>query len=656
MDSTVHENVRALGARWTGSGAEFSVFSNQADRVELCLLEPSGAVRSIHEMSPHGHVWHVALGEDAVSLGERYAFRAHGPHAPQEGLRMDGNALLVDPHARAVTDETPPRSCIVDPHFDWGADQPPATPWRDSFIYELHVKGFTQGHPRVPEELRGTYLGLVDGCIIEYLQSLGVTAVELLPVQAFADEPALTARGLTNYWGYNSVAWFAPTPRYARLDAVREFKQMVKALHAAHIEVILDVVFNHTAEGDEMGPLYHMRGLANSVYYRLQRDDKARYENFSGCGNTVNCSHARARQLIIECLKFWVEEMHVDGFRFDLAPVLARNDRGFSERAAFFESLRDEPALAFVKLIAEPWDLGPGGYALGRFPRGWSEWNDQYRDTMRSFWKGDAGRIGEFAERIAGSSDLFRHRSRKPSASVNFVTAHDGFTLRDLVTYDAPRNEANKASGPDGTLNNLSWNCGVEGETADAQVNALRLKQMKNFIATLLCSQGVPMLVAGDEFARTQGGNNNAYCQDNSISWIDWGDAGRHGELLDFVRKVSALRKRRIEFRRDTFFKGRVQGQSSDVLWLNARALEMSIEEWQYRGCSAIAIQLAGVAPEGDLLLLVNAERTAVEFKLPELHSGVWQLAFDTSLCDAPPLISNAFRLESHAMALLEAR
>ncbi len=531
-----------LGATFSKRGVNFALLSSNATRVELCLFDAAtGAEVARHDLPGRtGDAWHGLISPRHGNPGTHYAYRVHGPNDPQSGQRFDASVPLIDPYARALSVRTPLRGRIIDPSFHWDGDRPPTVPWRDTVIYELHVKGFTQLHPAVPEKWRGTYLGLSVAPVIEHLKSLGVTAVELLPCQAFVSEQFLLERRLRNYWGYNPVAWFAPANDYAIDDAVLEFKTMVRALHASGIEVILDVVFNHTAEGNESGPLLSLRGIDNSVYYRLNPADLRFYENLSGTGNTVNCEHPRVRALIIDCLKYWVEEMHVDGFRFDLATVLARDANGFDAHAAFFKALRAEPALAYVKLIAEPWDLGLGGYQLGHFPAGWSEWNDRYRDTMRAFWRGDGGKLGDFAERFAGSSDVFRHNGRKPTAGVNLVAAHDGMTLNDLVSYNQRHNEANLEKNGDGHGNDLSWNCGTEGPGNDPGIVKLRKRQMRNFLATLFLSQGVPMLLAGDEFGRTQGGNNNAYCQDNEISWVDWRMRAANHDLLEFVRLLGA--------------------------------------------------------------------------------------------------------------------
>ena len=653
---------RPLGATRTERGVNFALFSSNATRVEICLFDAdSGAEAGRADLPARtGDIWHGLVAPRHAGAGTHYAYHVHGPNDPENGHRFDASVGLIDPYARQLSSGSPLRSRVIDGSFYWGGDRPPAIPWRDTLIYELHVKGFTQLHPAVPAEWRGKYLGLTVAAVIEHLKSIGVTAVELLPCQAFVSEPLLRERGLVNYWGYNPVAWFAPANEYAVHDAVVEFKTMVKALHAAGIEVILDVVFNHTAEGNESGPLLSLRGIDNAVYYRLTPQDWRFYENLTGCGNTVCCEHPQVRTLIIDCLKYWVEEMHVDGFRFDLATVLGREGTGFNERGSFFKSLRSEPALAFVKLIAEPWDVGWGGYQLGRFPAAWSEWNDRYRDAMRSFWRRDAGRIGEFAERFAGSSDLFRHNGRKPTAGVNFPTSHDGFTLNDLVSYNERHNEANLENNTDGHNENLSWNCGVEGPTDDPAVNALRKRQMRNFLATLFFSQGVPMLQSGDEFARTQRGNSNAYCQDNEISWVDWRLRSVNLDLLRFVQLLAQLRRRHVEFRRETFLKGAASRAGvKDVTWLNVHGTEMKQGEWHDENLRTLGIWFGKRSDNaGRLLLLLNAGSAPQNFFLPAAPADApWIRQFDTAL-DALEAISlgavREYRLEASSAALLE--
>jgi len=652
-----------LGATLTPRGVNFAVFSAHARRVELCLFDAAGRETARLDLpSRTGDLWHGLLPAPFGGAGTLYGYRVHGPYDPAEGHRYNPAKLLVDPCAMALegslnwdaalcgatpgNDSVPdgrdsapfvPKGRVVDPAFDWGGVRAPSVPWRDTIIYELHVKGFTQRHPDVPEDLRGKYLGLAHPAVIDHLRKLGVTTVELMPVQAFVSEEFLSRKGLANYWGYNSLAWFAPDARYAVVDPVVEFKTMVRALHEAGLEVVLDVVFNHTAEGNEHGPTLGLRGFDNLTYYRLSHQNRAHYKNFTGCGNTVSFDDPAVRGLVLDCLRYWSEEMRVDGFRFDLATVVGRDPGGFNRNSPFFAALRSDPTLAYVKLIAEPWDVGPGGYQLGHFPSGWSEWNDRYRDTMRAFWRGDRGLVGAFAERFAGSSDLFRQHARKPTAGVNFVTSHDGFTLHDLVSYNDRHNEANLENGADGHSHNLSWNCGAEGPTDDAGVNALRARQVRNFLATLFLSQGVPMLLAGDEMGHTQSGNNNAYCQDNEITWLDWSLAERNADLLRFVRRLVDLRRSRLWLRRDTFLKGSQRGaRAKDVAWLHPSGREMTEADWNDSALRAIAVHMDGAASRssggGDLLVVCNADHAPVDLTLPEPPVGSeWQVLFDTS-------------------------
>ena len=630
-------SARHLGATPGRRGVNFALYSSRATRVEVCLFDASsGAMSAWFELPARsGDIWHGLVPQAYARAGTHYAYRVHGPSRPESGERFDATQMLLDPYAKALSAGTPWRSVVVDGAFDWGEDAPPAVAWRDTVIYELHVKGFTALHPGVPEAWRGKYLGLTVASVIEHIKSIGVTAVELLPCQAFASEQFLLEKRLSNYWGYNPIAFFAPANEYALSDAVSEFRTMVRALHAAGIEVILDVVFNHTAEGNEQGHTYGLRGIDNPVYYRLTRDNPRYYENLTGCGNTVNCDHPAVRSMIIDCLRYWVEEMHVDGFRFDLGTVLARDDNGFNEHSPFFRAVRAVPSLSQVKLIAEPWDIGLGGYQLGRFPAGWAEWNDRYRDTVRSFWRGDPGRVGELAERLAGSSDIFRHNNRRPTAGINLITAHDGFTLHDLVAYNERHNEANLEENRDGHSHNLSWNCGVEGPTEDAAINALRQRQMRNFLATLFFSQGVPLLQAGDEFARTQRGNNNAYCQDNAISWVDWRLRSTHIGLLRFTRLVAQLRRQHPELRRDAFLQGAPNpGGAKDVTWLHPSGHEMEQSDWAYPQLRTLGMWHGRAAGAGGrLLLLVNADATDQPFILPAPPPGVpWICQFDTAV------------------------
>jgi len=653
---------RPLGATSTKRGVNFAVFASHATRVELVLFDPvSGQEQGRYDLpSRSGDVWHGLVPARRAGPGTIYAFCAHGPSQPDRGHRYDPTIALLDPYARGLTLAEPLRARVIEPSFDWGADRPPAVPWRDTFIYELHVKGYTQLHPDVPEAWRGKYLGLTVPSVLAHLKSLGVTAVELMPCQAFLSEQFLLDRGFKNYWGYNSVAWFAPATQYAVADPEREFKSMVRALHSAGIEVLLDVVFNHTAEGNELGPTLSLRGLDNAVYYRLIKQDLRYYENLTGCGNTVNCEHPVVRALIVDCLKYWVQEMHVDGFRFDLGTICARDANGFNENSPFFKAVRSEPSLAFVKLIAEPWDVGLGGYQLGRFPVGWSEWNDRYRDSVRAFWRGDGGKLGELAGRLAGSSDIFHHSGRKPTAGINFISAHDGFTLADLVAYNDRHNEANGEDNADGSSHNLSWNCGVEGPTADAAVTRLRRRQQRNLLATLFLSQGVPMLQAGDEFGRTQQGNNNAYCQDNAISWVDWSLAALHQNLIEFVQLLVALRRRHPELRRETFLKGTSsRAGAKDVTWLNVRGVEMSQTEWLDDGVRTLGVWLGrGNQAAGRLLILLNGSHLDQQFVLPPAATGTdWIVRFDTAFEQPEEIrvVSEHYPIGARSVVLLEA-
>jgi glycogen operon protein len=662
-----------LGATWTGEGVNFAVFSAHADSIELCLFygQSGREVSRFTLPGRTGNVWHGFLPD--VGPGLEYGFRAHGKYAPRQGHRFNKHKLLIDPHARQLSgryrsrpevfgyawgsdqewrqdtrDSAPfvPRSVVVDdPSFDWSGDVRPRTPWERTVLYEMHVKGFTRLHPDVPPHLRGTYLGLAEPPVLQYLADLGVTAVELLPCQAFLSEDRLVEMGLTNYWGYNSIAFFAPHADYAFADPVREFKHMVRALHGVGIEVILDVVYNHTAEGGEGGPTLSFRGLDNLSYYRHVPEDLRYCLNYTGCGNTVDLSNPDVVRMVLDSLRYWVEEMHVDGFRFDLAVTLGRDDDGFRPNNPFLAALHQDPVLREVKLIAEPWDTGPDGYRLGRFPPPWSEWNDRFRDTARSFWRGDAGKVPEFAERMAGSSDLFRGTpGRQPFASVNFVTCHDGFTLQDALSFHHKRNEDNGEGNRDGH-NDISWNCGVEGPTDDPVVERLRLKHRRNLLATLLLSQGVPMLLAGDEFGRSQQGNNNAYCQDNALSWVDWSEADRNQESVRFVRELIRLRLSHPVFRRVSFLDGQAHPESrqKDVTWLREDGREMGESDWRdpHRQSLGVLLDRTGVdllrrdaahADPGDsFLMLFNAGPVAVDFVVPSpVTSEIWEVVFDT--------------------------
>jgi len=662
-----------LGANWDGEGVNFALFSEHATKVELCLFDESGR-REVHRIQLHeqtDQVWHCYLPE--ARPGWLYGYRVYGPYEPAKGLRFNPHKLLLDPYAKQIQndikwsdshfsyrighrnqdlsfdrrDSAPGmlKGVVIDPAFTWGTDRPPRIPWHQSVIYEVHVKGFTIQHPEVPPSLRGTYAGLGTAPVIDYLTRLGVTAVELLPVHSFVDDRHLVAKGLRNYWGYNSIGYFAPERHYSATGSVNEFKTMVKTLHSAGIEVILDVVYNHTAEGNQMGPTLSFRGIDNPVYYRLVADQPRYYMDYTGTGNTLNMRHPRVLQLIMDSLRYWVLEMHVDGFRFDLAATLARELHEVDRLGAFLDIIHQDPVLSQVKLIAEPWDLGEGGYQVGKFPVGWAEWNDRYRDAVRAYWKGDGGLIGELAYRITGSSDLYARSGRQPYASVNFVTAHDGFTLNDLVSYNQKHNEANGEENRDGTDNNRSWNCGVEGPTDDPEVKMLRSRQKRNFLATLLLSQGVPMLLAGDSIGHTQQGNNNAYCQDNEISWINWDLSPEDEDLLHFTRRIIALRKNHPVFRRRNFFQGRaIKGADvKDIQWLRPDGMEMTDEEWKQDSARSLGVLLSGRGlqelddrghriSDETFLLLMNADHEQRSFRLPDTSTGIgWIPVVDTS-------------------------
>jgi len=662
-----------LGATWDGEGVNFALFSESAQKVELCLFDQFGR-REIHRVllrEQTDQVWHCYLPEARPGL--LYGYRVHGPYEPTKGFRFNRNKLLLDPYAKQIQnglkwhdshfgyrvghrnedlsfdrrDSAPGmlKAVVVDPAFTWGADRPPHTPWHRTIIYEVHVKGFTIRHPEVPAGLRGTYAALATAPVIDHLTQLGVTAVELMPVHTFVDDRHLIERGLRNYWGYNSIGFFAPEPRYCATASINDFKTMVKTLHSARIEVILDVVYNHTAEGNHLGPTLSFRGIDNPAYYRLVPDDPRYYMDYTGTGNTLNMRHPRVLQLIMDSLRYWVLEMHVDGFRFDLAATLARELHEVDRLGAFLDIIHQDPILSQVKLIAEPWDLGEGGYQVGKFPVGWAEWNDKYRDVVRSYWKGDGGLIGELAYRITGSSDLYARSGRKPYASINFVTAHDGFTLHDLVSYNSKHNEANGEENRDGSDNNRSWNCGVEGPTDDPEVNRLRARQKRNFMATTLLSQGVPMLLAGDEIGRTQAGNNNAYCQDNEISWVDWTPEHMDLDTLGFVRQLIALHKEHAVFRRRKFFQGRkIKGaEIKDIVWLRPDGEEMTDEEWNQDFARCLGVALSGAVidevtergqrvKDENFLLLMNAHFEEIHFTLPAPPLGAgWIALIDTS-------------------------
>src|SRR5215813_4557717 len=659
-----------LGATWDGAGTNFALFSEVAKGVELCLVDDGGEHR-VELTEVDGFVWHGYLPD--VGPGQRYGYRVHGPYEPAKGHRCNPAKLLLDPYGKAVdgrvrwheslfgyrfsdpsrinkADSAPymPTNVVINPFFDWGDDRPPRTPYHGTVIYEAHVRGLTLRHPDIPPEERGTYAGLAHPAVIEHLTRLGVTAVELMPVHQFVPEHELTERGLTNYWGYNTIAFLAPHNAYSSSSApggqVGEFKAMVRALHEAGIEVILDVVYNHTAEGDHRGPTLSFRGIDNAAYYRLSDEDKRYYVDYTGCGNSFNVRYPHALQLIMDSLRYWVLDAHVDGFRFDLASALARELHDVDRLSAFFDLVQQDPVVSQVKLIAEPWDVGEGGYQVGNFPPLWSEWNGKYRDTVRDFWRGQPSTMAEFASRLSGSSDLYETSGRRPVASINFVTCHDGFTLNDLVSYDHKHNEANGEGGADGSNDNRSWNCGVEGPTGDEAVLELRSRQRRNFLATLFCSQGVPMLLAGDELGRTQGGNNNAYCQDNEVSWVDWSLADSHTDLLEFARELAAFRSEHPVFRRRRFFRGGDGGDGlADIAWLTPSGREMADQDWKTPYARAMMVFLNGNAitepgPRGEpvrddtFLILLSANRDPVTFTLPGPKLGrCWAVTLDSA-------------------------
>jgi isoamylase len=673
-----------LGATWDGEGINFALFSENAEKVELCLFDPAGKreVERVEIREQTDQIWHCYLPYGR--LGQLYGYRVYGPYDPERGHRFNPNKLLLDPYAKAMVgavdwsyphfgytlgdqgedfafDERDnsagmPKCRVVDTAFTWGDDRPPRTPWHETIIYELHVKGFTKRHPGIPPALRGTYAGLASAPAIEHLRRLGVTAVELMPVHCFVDDKHLVDRGLRNYWGYNSIGFLAPDMRYSATGSISEFKTMVKRLHSAGLEVILDVVYNHTAEGNHLGPTLSFRGIDNPAYYRLVPDDARYYMDFTGTGNTLNMRHPRVLQLIMDSLRYWILEMHVDGFRFDLASALARELYEVDQLSSFFTIIHQDPVISQAKLIAEPWDVGEGGYQVGNFPAGWAEWNGKYRDAVRAYWKGEGGRTGELAYRLTGSSDLYERGGRKPHASVNFVTAHDGFTLCDLVSYDEKHNEANGEDNNDGENHNLSYNFGVEGPTDDLEVRRLRARQRRNFMATLLLSQGVPMLLSGDEMGHTQGGNNNAYCQDNETSWLDWSLSSPDKHFLAFVRRVIRLRAEHPVFRRRSFFQGRELRGVKDITWLTPDGREMTDEEWSSSLVRSLGLQMSGLLegeqdsqgrPEedDDFLLLFNASEKVVSFELPSLpgdDDARWEMVVDTSYYAG--LRSGAFR------------
>jgi isoamylase len=659
-----------LGATWDGEGTNVALFSNGAEAVDVCLFDEQGTETRIPLEESTFHVWHGYLPQ--IGPGQRYGFRVDGPFDPADGQRYNPGKLLLDPYARAIEgdfvldeavfgsvpgrdrvqqhrDSAPyvPKSVVVHDGFPWGEDRAPRTAWSDTVVYELHVKGFTAAHPDIPPALRGTYAGLAHPAAIEHLQGLGVTAVELMPVHHFVSEPHLLRRGLSNYWGYNSVGYFAPHAAYSaggsRGEQVREFKAMVRALHAAGIEVLLDVVYNHTAEGDETGPTLSFRGIDNRSYYRTEDTDRSRYRDYTGCGNTLDVRSPHVLQMIMDSLRYWVTEMHVDGFRFDLASALARSFHDVDKLSAFFDVIQQDPVISAVKLVAEPWDVGEGGYQVGEFPPLWTEWNGKYRDTVRDAWRGEPGAPRELASRLSGSSDLYQDDGRRPYASINFVTAHDGFTLRDLTTYEQKLNSDNGEDSRDGESHNRSWNCGVEGETDDPAVDALRRRQQRNLLTTLLLSTGVPMLSMGDEVRRTQHGNNNAYCQDNELSWMPWTQDTRAHELWDLTARLIALRRAHPVFRQKAFFSGRVGKDGvKDLAWFTADGEEFATEQWWDAGLETLGMYLDGQGirtrgPRGErvvddsflLLLHTGGEDTAVTLPGPP-WADAYEVVVDT--------------------------
>ncbi len=664
-----------LGATWDGKGVNFALFSANATKVELCLFDAEGQRETGRITLPEytDQIFHGWV--EGLSPGQAYGYRVHGPYAPEAGHRFNPNKLLLDPYARAHTgaltwdpacygytigakdadlsfDERDsakfmPKSVIVDPDFDWhGEPNRHPVPWDRTIFYETHVKGFTKRHPAVPEALRGTYAGLGHAEIIRHIKDLGVTSVELLPIHSFINDAHLLENNLTNYWGYNTIGFFAPDPRYAHdpANCLREFKEMVARFHDAGLEVILDVVYNHTAEGNERGATLSFKGIDNASYYRLMPDQRY-YINDTGTGNTVNLSHPRVIQMVTDSLRYWVTETHVDGFRFDLGTILARELNGFDNQSGFLKACSQDPVLQTVKLVAEPWDCGPGGYQVGGFPPGWAEWNDKFRDTTRDFWKGEAS-AAAIASRMSASADLFNHGGRRPWASVNFITAHDGFTLNDWASYNEKHNEANNENNQDGSTDNRSWNCGAEGETEDADINALRARQMRNMLAVLLFSQGTPMLLAGDEFARTQNGNNNAYCQDNEIGWVNWDIKDKGDALIRFTKKLTRLRREFPILRRSRFLTGELDEELGvrDVTWINATGVPIADAEWHDANMRCFGMMLDGRAratgisqlgSETTVLLVLNAYHDVVQFTLPDCNGCAgWRLLLDTNIPD----------------------
>ncbi|CAB0774255.1 glycogen debranching enzyme GlgX [Corynebacterium diphtheriae] len=666
-----------LGSKYDGAGTNFAIFSDVAEKVELCLIDAECNEERILLDEVDAHIWHCYL--PGVKPGQRYGFRVHGPYNPAEGKRCDPSKLLVDPYARAfdgefdghpslfsydINDPENPegrntedslehtmKSVVVNPFFDWGSDRSPNTPYNETVIYEAHVKGMTMRHPDVPESLRGTYAGLAHPSIIEHLKDLGITAIELMPVHQFLQDDRLRDLGLRNYWGYNTFGFFAPQQDYAAAQepggAVSEFKGMVRAFHEAGIEVILDVVYNHTAEGNHMGPTIAFRGIDNEAYYRLVDGDKAHYMDYTGTGNSLNVRDPHPLQMIMDSLRYWVSEMHVDGFRFDLASTLARELHDVDKLATFFDLVQQDPIVSQVKLIAEPWDVGEGGYQVGNFPPLWTEWNGKYRDTVRDFWRGEPSTLGEFASRLTGSSDLYANNGRRPTASINFITAHDGFTLNDLVSYNHKHNDANGEDGRDGESHNRSWNCGEEGPTEDPRINKLRARQRRNFLTTLLLSQGTPMIAHGDEMTRTQDGNNNVYCQDNETSWMDWELADKNAALMEFTKRLITIRRNHPVFRRRRFLAGGPLGSEvgdRDIAWLVPSGKLMGQSDWDFAFGKSLMVYFNGKAiqepdargqriEDDSFIMMFNAYHEPIDFTLPDTEFGpAWKLIVDTNV------------------------
>lgn len=684
-----------LGATWDGNGVNFALFSENAKEVELCLFDRNISEKEVAKIKffeQTDMVWHAYLPD--IRPGQLYGYRVYGSDDPKSGNKFNPSKLLIDPYAKAISgtikwddslfgtnneDSAPriPKCLVTDDTFDWAGDSFPKIPWHNTIIYELHVKGFTKLNYKVPAEQRGTYAGLSNPKVLEYLKSLGITAVELMPIHHFVSEKHLADNGLTNYWGYNSIAYFSPDSRYSSSgiygEQVREFKNMVKALHREKIEVILDVVYNHTGEGNHLGPTLSFRGIDNISYYRLNKNDKNLYIDYTGCGNSLNMTHPRVLQLIMDSLRYWVSEMHVDGFRFDLASTLARELHEVDKLGAFFDIIHQDPVLSQVKLIAEPWDLGEGGYQVGNFPVLWAEWNGKYRDNIRRYWKGDNGQVSELAYRLTGSSDLYEQTGKKPYASINFVTCHDGFTLKDLVTYEKKRNEENGENNRDGNDNNLSWNCGFEGITDDEKINNIRSKQRRNMMASLILSQGIPMILSGDETGRTQFGNNNAYCQDNEISWLNWDESTIDMGFLEFTKYLIKIRKNHPILRRRKFFSGRKINNSNvkDIVWLTPDGFEMTDNDWHNGGSKCFGLKLNGDSideldekgnkiVDDKFLLLLNSFHESINFVIPSFGKNTkWELILDTTSQDGKrkiePISENEkYSIEARSISLFK--